>query len=252
MTIQQPAIAVILLGRGGYSSVPRQQLDRMVATLAASQRFCTVQHALVDHGDPALPSALDACSNAGANQIIVLPVFLPGDANLQTWLAKVARRWLARQPNPPIIIFADSLGDHPQLDTVIFAALEAATSKPQLNEHPPSDWEHNPAGWDRLPAHQHHLLICRGPRCNAMGAGACWATLTEGIKQLRGDTERVLVVQTNCLYPCNHGPVMVVYPDRVWYGDLTPERVNDIITKHLVNNQVVQPLEIIPGNLPSK
>ncbi|MCG8352464.1 MAG: hypothetical protein MI924_32260, partial [Chloroflexales bacterium] len=73
-------MAVILLGRGGYSTTPRRQLDRMVAAIQASERYGLVLIAMVDQGEPSLPQALDACAAAGAARVLVLPVFLPGDA----------------------------------------------------------------------------------------------------------------------------------------------------------------------------
>jgi (2Fe-2S) ferredoxin len=48
-----------------------------------------------------------------------------------------------------------------------------------------------------------------------------------------------LVAQTGCLYPCNLGPVMVVYPEGVWYGTLDNNTVEQIVQEHFVAGQVV-------------
>ena len=52
--------------------------------------------------------------------------------------------------------------------------------------------------------------------------------------------DRVLVAQTGCLYPCNLGPMMVVYPDGVWYGGLTADAIDQIVEEHFVGGQPVK------------
>ena len=239
--------AAVLLGRGGYSAAPRRQLERMVAAVQASGRYRLVLSAMVDQGEPSLPQALDSCAAAGATRALVLPVFVPGDANLQLWLAKVARRWQAAQPSHPMaVVLGAGLGDAPALDAALLAALESAEACGDVRATPPPNWEHDPAGWSVLPPHQQHLLTCRGPRCTAMGAEACWDQLRASLAAhgLRGADERVLVAQTGCLYPCNRGPVLVVYPDGVWYGHLTPELVERIVAEHLVAGRPLEAHQI--------
>ena len=51
--------------------------------------------------------------------------------------------------------------------------------------------------------------------------------------------DAVLVAQTGCLYPCNLGPVMVVYPEGIWYGGLSEEGVERIIEEHFEGGQIV-------------
>ncbi len=246
--------AAILLGRGSYSATPHRQLERMAAAVQASGRYALTLSALVDQGAPSLPAALDACAHAGVDRALVLPVFIPGDANLQTWLAKVARRWQAANPQHGLaVVIGSNLGDHPALEVALLEALVAAEAGADVAGAPPPSWEHDPAGWSVLPAHQHHLLTCRGPRCTALGAEACWAQLRESLAAhgLRGEDERVLTAATGCLYPCNRGPVLVVYPDGIWYGDLTPELVERVVAEHLIAGRPLDAQRIVPGRQPA-
>jgi (2Fe-2S) ferredoxin len=50
----------------------------------------------------------------------------------------------------------------------------------------------------------------------------------------------VLVTRTGCLYPCSFGPVLVVYPDRVWYT--VPDRgaLELIVEQHLLGGKVAE------------
>ncbi len=244
---------VILLSRGGYSAAPRRQVERLTEVVRASGRYALVLPALVDQGEPSLPEALDTCAEAGATRVIVLPLFFPGDANLQIWLAKVIRRWQAAQPQPAMAVtLAAGLGDHPALAAALLAALTAADEAGgDVAESPPSNWERDPAGWSVLPAHQRHLLTCRGPRCTALGADACWQRLRDSLAEhgLRSAEERVLVAATGCLYPCNRGPVLVVYPAGVWYGELTPELIDRIVAEHLVSGTPLEAQRIVPERI---
>ena len=45
-----------------------------------------------------------------------------------------------------------------------------------------------------------------------------------------------------CLGPCFDGPMMVVYPDAVWYGGGHPDDVPEIVEKHVLGGQPVERL----------
>jgi (2Fe-2S) ferredoxin len=47
-----------------------------------------------------------------------------------------------------------------------------------------------------------------------------------------------------CLDRCDEGPVMVVYPEEVWYTYVDQEDVDEIVQEHLVNGRVVERLKI--------
>jgi (2Fe-2S) ferredoxin len=47
-----------------------------------------------------------------------------------------------------------------------------------------------------------------------------------------------------CLDRCEDGPVMVVYPEGVWYTYVDQEDVDEIIEEHLLHGRVVERLKI--------
>ena len=52
------------------------------------------------------------------------------------------------------------------------------------------------------------------------------------------------VSESRCLGRCEHGPVVVVYPDDIWYQYIDEEDVDEIIESHLIGGKIVERLTI--------
>jgi (2Fe-2S) ferredoxin len=102
-----------------------------------------------------------------------------------------------------------------------------------------------------MPKFEKHLFICCNQREVGHPRGCCdpkgQAQLQFLFKQklaLRGFKKRVRANMSGCLDQCEHGPTVVVYPDGVWYGRVTPDDVEEIIDSHIVNGKPVERLLI--------
>jgi (2Fe-2S) ferredoxin len=51
---------------------------------------------------------------------------------------------------------------------------------------------------------------------------------------------------SGCLSFCRAGPLMVVYPEGIWYHPETPEDIDEIIQSHFVEGNPVERLIIVP------
>lgn len=226
--------ALILLGRGGLGPAAQEEMANMIAGVEAALPGVQVTAAFVDREAPSLPDALDVC--ATAERIVVQPVFSPGDKALLRWLQKVALRWRSAQPagrSLPEIAFAPALGSIPELAALLASQACKAANLPDVAASAGKDWARDPLAWSNVPPHQRHVLFCLGPRCAALGGVALWQHLGERLRATGKLQKTVMMLQTSCQYPCNHGPLMIVYPDGNWYGRLDEAAIDRIVEQHL-------------------
>lgn len=240
--------AVLLLERGGYQGTADEGVETLAEAVRATGRYRVVRTAVVERGLISLPDALEACVQAGASKILIIPVFFGRDRSLVHWLSKLACRWSRDRGAPETeIVFADTIGEHPALGEAVVRAVADAEARSPTRADLFRSLEDPPA-WSDIPPQERHLLACRGPRCTSRGAGNIYAHLHKRLRDrsLSG-SGGVNAVQTGCLFPCNLGPIMIVYPEGIWYSVLDERVVDRIVDEHLADSRVVEEYTRKPG-----
>ena len=242
-------VAVVLLGRGGIGEAAKVELGALVANVqqALGAHDGSVVAAFVDRVAPSLPEALDALVQAAAARqtafatIVIVPVFVPDEPALRRWMHKVAMRWRASAHAavpPPRLVFSSPLLLTDGLAALLAGKIDSSKLIADCADVTGANWQKDPKAWSEVPAHQHHVLWCTGPRCAAAGAVALWPVLTGAINDTPDLKKCVRPLQTSCQYPCNHGPLMIVYPEGVWYGPLDAGGIRHVLTRHVLHGEV--------------
>jgi (2Fe-2S) ferredoxin len=99
--------------------------------------------------------------------------------------------------------------------------------------------------------YERHVFVCENRRPDGHPRGCCagkgGADVKEALKaalRSRGLLGRVRINSAGCLDACERGAAMVVYPEGVWYGGITPDDVAEIVDRHLLGGEPVERLVI--------
>lgn len=96
-----------------------------------------------------------------------------------------------------------------------------------------------------------HVFFCNNQRpnleacCANCNANTLQTYAKERIKALgKHGAGAIRINKAGCLDRCEQGPVMVIYPEAVWYTYLDEHDIDEIIEEHLMNNRVVERLQL--------
>jgi (2Fe-2S) ferredoxin len=99
--------------------------------------------------------------------------------------------------------------------------------------------------------YQRHVFFCCNQRdgerasCAPKGASELRDHAKKRVKELGLAGEgKVRINQSGCLDRCEEGPVMVVYPEAVWYTYVDRADIDEIIDEHVIHGRVVDRLKI--------
>lgn len=90
---------------------------------------------------------------------------------------------------------------------------------------------------------ERHAFVCTNASACALDgpAEAIQARFKELLKA-SGRKEELRVNKAGCLGQCGHGPMMVVYPEGVWYSHLSLADADRVWNEHLVGGKPVEDL----------
>ena len=96
---------------------------------------------------------------------------------------------------------------------------------------------------------ERHVFVCTSgewcPTVDGDGLGvhaALKAHVTDA-----GLADRVRVNKSGCFSQCGNGPMVVVYPEGIWYAAVSPADAREIVDHHLVSGEPVERLRFRPA-----
>jgi (2Fe-2S) ferredoxin len=91
-----------------------------------------------------------------------------------------------------------------------------------------------------------HVFVCTGgSTCPLDGSVEVHARLKDLVKKL-GLSVKIRVNHSGCMDQCGNGPMVVVYPENVWYCRVKPDDAEEIFYQHLVGGRPVERLRYHP------
>jgi (2Fe-2S) ferredoxin len=221
--------ALVLVGMSAREVQARDRLLGLAAARGASLAFLQL-------GDPSLSRELTRLADEGVDRIVLVGVSLGTLAPTNGWMRRVAGHWLRERAGrcPEVVTAMSLLGDEGQLDDVLRRTRVVTTMQASLA---------SPA-WEEVTRHRHQVLVCRGPRCTALGSDASAEALILALMSHDQNDDDVLITHTGCQLPCTQAPVMSVQPDDVWYGQVDPDAARLIVAEHLVGGRPVDELRL--------
>ncbi|MFC3908798.1 ferredoxin [Legionella dresdenensis] len=97
--------------------------------------------------------------------------------------------------------------------------------------------------------YQKHIFLCTnqkapGKTCCANSGGTEYFDYLK-TRLLELDMHgpgKIRISKSGCLGRCSLGPCIVIYPEQIWYTYSSTTDIDEIITSHLINNQLVKHL----------
>lgn len=233
--------AILLIAKSAFAASPHLEMQRLAEKLAEhialSHPGDIVQFAFTEQGTPSLRDGLFSLLEQQVHHITILPLVLPVEPSFRNWLVKSLKRWRASATQPwPEISITGNIASASQMLPLMSELLEQA----QALETTPGKAAVQEGSL--VPAQKYRVLVCSGGACNSAGADTIWNHLRNQQERLklRVTGAGTMTAKSTCLGPCNLAPVLQVFPDGTYYGGVTEQAVDDIISGHLLGNHVVE------------
>ncbi|SEH11447.1 Sirohydrochlorin ferrochelatase [Natronorubrum sediminis] len=261
-------VAVVLCGRGSSDPDANGDVHKLARLLYEGREFDRVEASFIGVTEPTLEESLHGLSKHRPDAVVVLPYML-GDGVL----TQRVRDWTSEFDDEyPYVdaLAGDPLGTDSRLLDVFADRWQEARSDSVEMSCDTCKYKVDLEGYEedvggaramlRALAHQDahadrenvddephthdapakHVTVCTNRTCADMGAPA----VLERLRQEARDSEHcdARITRSSCLGRCGDGPMVAVYPDGIWYGDVSSEDAERIVGDHLDRDRIVSEL----------
>jgi (2Fe-2S) ferredoxin len=228
---------VIVIARSAIAAAPIAEMRLLADRLAARGIAQHATFTFTEQGESALRERLVERIDAGARQIVLVPLLVPMEPSFANWIGKALARWRAADGRDwPTIRLAPPPMAMPQAADLIANAVSAA------GDHPQSPSPALKAEGATVPQQKRRVLVCHGAPCTAAGAPLVWGHLRneQARQSLRTSGDGMMSAKSTCLGPCNLAPVVQVWPEGTIYSGVDEAGVDAIIRHHILSGLIAE------------
>lgn len=108
------------------------------------------------------------------------------------------------------------------------------------------------AASEMKPFYRAHVFVCTNERPKDHPRGCCLDKNSVKLRDYMKSRAKELgladtrINTSGCLDRCELGPVMVIYPEGIWYRPTNKADIDEILTEHLQKGQLVERLMLAP------
>src|SRR5512132_3190742 len=96
--------------------------------------------------------------------------------------------------------------------------------------------------------YERHVFVCTsGDTCPGQGDTEGFVKALRAGAQKAGLKDAVRINKAGCFSQCGHGPMVVVYPEDVWYAGVQESDLQEILSSHIIGGCPVERLRYTPG-----
>ena len=93
-----------------------------------------------------------------------------------------------------------------------------------------------------------HVFVCTsGDTCPTQADVERYVKTLRDSVRAAGKQIDVRINKAGCFSQCGHGPMIVVYPENVWYAGVKESDLDEIVQSHIVGGRPVERLRYEPG-----
>jgi sirohydrochlorin cobaltochelatase len=266
-------VAVVLCARGSSDPDANADVHKLARLLHEGRDFARVDPTFIGVTEPTLDETLHRVARARPDAVVVLPYML-GDGVLTGRIRDGAAEFDADYPYVEAAA-GDPLGTDDRLLDVLGDRWQAARTDSVEMSCDTCKYKVELDGYERdvggaraqlralthLETHadrddvdddphvhdhpEKHVAVCTNTTCANDGAPAVLERLRQGVRD--SDACDARVTRTSCLGRCGDGPIVAVYPDGVWYGDVAPDDAERVVGDHLDRDRIVS--DLVDGTL---